>query len=162
LHSQGIRAGETNREHILNLIEEFGIAREDKDKETFFEEIIRVIPTVSQVGFNRLEANMANMYLLDLFYRHFHLMEDNTADKLIGIVTYKKNEQLTRPMRLLNLIEAYSDNKINTLYNLSITEFLELNIHEINLLLESAGDRLEQQSAKIQEILDENNMEDIL
>ena len=157
MHSQSLRTGETNRDHLISLIDEFNIT-DDRSKIQY-----KIDQTLRSVKYD-LNAIETNILLLDVFYKHFKLYDDSVEDRLIGPVIYKENEKLNRPMRLKDLIEAYIDNKIGEIYQLSISEFMRLNLLEINLLLESAGDYLERKNAMLTETANEfsENFEGLL
>lgn len=111
-----------------------------------------------------LNSVESSMVLFDAFYRHFNMYEDTVESRLIGPVLYKENEVLTRPKRLVGLIDAYIDKKIGDTFNLSITDFMRLSFLEIKLLLESAEDYIKTKNEMLTDINLENkkDMEDLL
>ncbi len=149
MHSQSIRTGETDRDHLINIIDEFSL---DKDNPRLEQTINNVI---NSIDFN-LNSIESSILLLDAFYKHFNLTDDSLEEKLIGPALYKDKEKLHRPKRLTDLISFYNSYKIGDLFKLSIVEFLQLNILEIKLLLESAEDLIESKSSVMSELLDDN------
>ena len=147
MHSQSLRTGETDSDHLVEIIDEFGI-----DKNRLENELGHIINNVT-INLNSIETSIL---LLDSFYKHFHMKTSSIEDKLIGPTIYKEKGKIQRPKRLIDLMQAYVDNRININFGLSITEYLGLSIMEIKLLLESAGDINEKKSAAMSEYLDEN------
>ena len=129
------------------------------DRDDTGKEYPRLNETVSSFIDNakfRLNSVEGSIVLLDTFYKHFNLYTESMEDKLIGPVIYRESEQLRRPTRLVKLISLYTDNKIGDYFKLSISEFLQLNISEINLLIENARISLSKKNVDMDSLISEN------
>ena len=113
-----------------------------------------MIETIPKIKGCRTSVEAAQIKRL-IWLKVLGLTKDTEFEKALTTIAFKEEETFSRPYLLQQLIQLYIDNKIKETFGLTLKEYLELPIEEIELLAELSIKAADEKAKKLNNTLQE-------